>query len=72
MLLVQVDSVLNSIVSDNITLSEVLSNNACAWLLLLCDLVRVALGITSDMVIIVVLAGAGDLNLSRSKLCVVE
>ncbi len=74
MLRVQIDSILNSLVSNNISLCKVLSDDAGSWLLLLCDLVGVALGVTGDVVVIIVgsIAGAGDLDLGGAELGVVE
>jgi len=51
MLFIQIDSPLNCCVTNDVTMSEVLGNNARARLVLLGYLVRIAIGIVSVVVI---------------------
>jgi len=74
MLLVELDGALNGLVTDNVAMGKVFSNNAASGLLLLCDLVALTLALLLVVAAIILVAtgGAGDLNLSGTKLCVVE
>lgn len=73
MLLIQVDGTLNTLVTNNVAVGEVLSDDTASRLLLLCNLVGIALSVVGVVasIILVVSSGAGDLNLGSSKLGVV-
>jgi hypothetical protein len=74
MLLVEFDSTLDSLVANNISVSKVLGNDTAARLLLLGDLVAVTLSLVLVVaaIILVATSGRGDLNLSSTKLGIVE
>lgn len=74
MLLVEFDSTLNGSVSNNVTVGKVFSNDPASWLLLLGDLVTLTLGLGLVVASIVFVAASStrDLNLSGTKLGVVE
>ena len=74
MLLVQVDSTLSGLIGNVITMGKVLSNDAASWLLFLGDLVTITLGLCSIVTSIILgrASGAGNPDMSRSKLGVVE
>jgi hypothetical protein len=73
MLLVQIDGPLSGLVADDITMSQVLSNDAGSWLLLLSDLIAITLSLCGKVasIILVRASGAGDLDVGRAKLSVV-
>jgi len=74
MFLVELDGALNGLVTDNVAVGKVLGDNAASGLLLLCDLVALTLALLLVVAAIILAAAgsAGDLNLSGTKLCVVE
>lgn len=53
-LVVQINSLLDGIVANHVTLCEVLCNDTGSWLVLLCNLVGVALGVGCVVCVIVV------------------
>lgn len=73
-LLVEIDGTLNGGITHNVSMSKVLSNDAAAGLLLLGDVVALTLGVglVVASIILVATCGAGNLNLSSTKLGVVE
>lgn len=73
-LLVKVDGTLSSLVTDNVTMREIFSNNTTSWLFFLSDLIAVSLLVVGVMASII-LVGTGctcNLDLSRAELCAVE
>ena len=74
MLLVQFNGTLGSLIADNIAMGQVLSNDAGSWLLLLGDLITVALCLGGKMASVILLraSGAGNLDVGRTELSVVE
>ena len=74
MLLVEVDSTLDGLISKNVTMSKVFSYDTTARLLLLSDLVAIPLGVVSEVATIILggSGGANNLDLGVAKLGVVE
>lgn len=74
MLLVELDGTLDGLVTDDIAMGKVLGNNAASGLLLLCNLIALTLLLLLVVAAIVLAAagGTGDLNLSSTKLCIIE
>lgn len=74
MLGVEVDGLLNSLVTEDVTVGNVLGGNTGTGLLLLGDLIAVTLGVLCEVasVIIVGTRGTGDLDLCRAELGVIE
>jgi len=72
MLVIQIDGLLNGLVTNHVAVSKVLSDDARARLVLLCNLIGVTIGIRSVVTVIGVCRCAGNLNLSGTKLCVIE
>lgn len=74
MLLVQIDGTLSSLVADDIAMSQILSNDAGSWLLLLSDLIAITLSLLCIVASIILAraSGTGDLDVSGTKLGVVE
>ena len=72
MSVIELDGTLDSRITDDVSVSEVLSEDTSTGLLLLCDLIGVTLGILSVVVISVLAAGAGDGELVGTELGVVE
>lgn len=69
-LLVEIQGALGGLVTDGVTVGEVLGDDAGAWLLLLSDLVAVLLGV--GWLVLLCSLGAGDGNLGAAELGVVE
>ena len=70
-LLVEIESALSSLVSENVSVSEVLGDDTGSWLLLLSNLIRVLGGGWAILKLLCTL-GARDGNLGPSKLSVIE
>jgi hypothetical protein len=56
MLLVEIDSTLDGLVSKDVAVSKVLSDNTASWLLLLSDLITVTLGVLCEVASVIVSA----------------
>jgi len=74
MLLVKINGTLDGLVTENVAVSKIFSNNAASWLLLLSDLVTVTLSILCEVASIVVGAAGSrrNLNMGGTKLSVVQ
>ena len=74
MLVVELDGALQRRVADDVAVCEILGEDTAAGLLLLCDLVRVALGIGSDMGIVIGrgVASGGDADMGGAELGAVQ
>lgn len=74
MLLVEINSSLNGLVSYNISMGKVFRNDTGTWFLFLCDLIAVTLSVVGIVASIIFSrsASAGDFDLGRSELSVVE
>ena len=55
-LLVEIDSTLDGLVSKDVAVSKVLSDNTASWLLLLSDLITVTLGVLCEVASVIVSA----------------
>ena len=71
-LVVQVDGLLNGLVSNYVAMSEILSNDAGAGLVLLCNLIAITLGVRSIVAVISRGRCTRDLDLGGAKLSVIE
>ena len=74
MLLIEINGTLDGLVSKNVTVCKIFSNNSASWLLLLSELVGVTLGVLCEVASIIVSAARGrcDLDFGGTKLCVVQ
>jgi len=74
MLLVEINGTLDGLVTKDVSMSKVFSDNAASWLLLLSDLVTVTLGVLCEVASIVFGAAGSrrNLNMSGTKLSVVQ
>jgi hypothetical protein len=74
MLLIEINGTLDGLVSKNVTMGKIFSNNAASWLLLLSELVGVTLGVLCEVTSIIVSAARGrcDMDFGGTKLCVVQ
>lgn len=59
MLLIELDSTLDGLVANNVTVGKIFGNNAAAWLLFLGDLVTVTLSLWLVMAAIIFIAASG-------------
>lgn len=73
MLLVEINGTLDGLVSKDIAMGKIFSDDSASWLLLLGDLIGVTLGILCEMASIIVGAARGrcDLDLGGAKFRVV-
>lgn len=71
---VKINGTLSSCVTDNISVSKILSNDTASWLLLLGNLIAVSVGVGGEVAAIIVggTGSAGYLDVSRAELGVVE
>lgn len=71
---VEIDGLLDGLVTEYVAVGNVLSSDTGTGLLFLCDLIAVSLGVLCEVasVIIVGSSGAGNLNLCGTELGVVE
>jgi hypothetical protein len=58
-LLVEINSTLNGLVSKDVAVSKILSDNAASWLLLLSDLITVTLGVLCEVASVILGAARG-------------
>jgi len=73
-LLVEVDSLLDALISNDVTVGKVLGDNTTARFFLLSDLITITLGVLCVVASIVLIgtSGTGNLNLGSTKLGVVQ
>lgn len=73
-LVVEVDSLLDAGVTNNVAMSKVLSNNSASWLLFLGDLIGIALSVLGVVASIILIGSrsASNLDLCRTELGVVQ
>ena len=71
-LLVEVNSTLNSGIANHIAVSEILGNDARAGLFFLCDLIGVTFGVICVALTLFRGVVRGDTDLGGAELCVVE
>ena len=74
MFLVELNSTLDGLITDNVAVGKIFCNNAASGLLFLGDLIAVTLSLVLVVapIILVAASGTGDLNLSGTKLGIVE
>ena len=74
MLVVKIDGLLDSLVTEDVTVSNVLGSDTGTGLLLLGDLIAVSLGVlcSAALIIIIGFRGTGNLDLRSAELGVVE
>ncbi len=58
-LLVKINSTLNGLVSKDVSVSKIFSDNAASWLLLLSDLITVTLGVLCEVASVILGAARG-------------